>query len=193
MVSDPIKKFDLWWQQAKENSPLQQKSVVCISTINADGFPEGRFVDLKSADEEGFTFCTYLDSSKGQDIARNPKVALTIWWDHLGYQVRVVGSAKPIDDATAEKYWQTRNREAQLTTMCFEQSQPLSSESELVSRFKQASECMQEQDIAKPNNWGGYIIKPVSIEFLTFAESRLHLRELYTKDKDSWLKSLLQP
>ncbi|PUA27393.1 MAG: pyridoxamine 5'-phosphate oxidase [Cellvibrio sp. 79] len=192
-MENPIEKFQAWWNQATTNSPLQQKSAVCISTIDENGFPSGRFVDLKSADENGFVFCTYLDSAKGKHIQQNPKVALTVWWDHVGYQVRVIGEAQAISDAEAVEIWQTRKRSAQLITTAFQQSQPLIEQEELQTRILDASEQFAEKEVPKPSTWGGYRIKPVSIEFLTFAESRLHFRELFSWEGNIWIKSLLQP
>lgn len=192
-VDNPISRFQLWWKEALSNSPLQQKSAVCISTIDENGFPSGRFVDLKSVDDSGFTFCTYLDSAKGKHIQQNSKVALTVWWDHVGYQVRVIGEATPVSEADAIHFWKTRKRSAQLTTTAFQQSQQMASEDELITRMQAAALEFTDKEVPKPANWGGYIIRPRSIEFLTFAETRLHLRELYKRDSDTWIKSLLQP
>ncbi|MBU2972530.1 pyridoxal 5'-phosphate synthase [Pseudoalteromonas sp. C2R02] len=189
----PITKFNVIWKKALQDSPLKQKSAVCISTIDANGFPQSRFVDLKSADNNGFIFCTYLDSNKGKEIQDNPKVSLTIWWDHIGMQIRIAGQAEKISEQLSTEFWYTRSRDAKLTTTSFNQSQPLSCESELDTRFELIKQQMQNQEVPKPDNWGGYVIKPLSIEFLTFKESRLHLRELYQSKNEQWQKSLLQP
>jgi len=189
----PFKKFIIIWQHALEDSPLKQKSAVCVSTIDANGFPQSRFVDLKSADKNGFIFCTYFDSNKGHEIQQNPKVSLTIWWDHIGMQIRVIGEAEKISEQLSTEFWNTRSRDAQLTTSSFKQSQSLSCESELDPRFELIKQQMKNQEVAKPDNWGGYAIKPLSVEFLTFKESRLHLRELFQSKNDQWHKTLLQP
>jgi pyridoxamine 5'-phosphate oxidase len=192
-MENPIEKFQLWWKSALLNSPLQQKSAVCVSTIDEDGFPSGRFVDLKSVDEDGFVFCTYLDSVKGKHIQENPKVAITVWWDHVGYQVRIIGEAAPINESEAVDFWKTRNRSAQLTTTAFQQSQPLIEEHELTTRMQTVTNKFVDMEIPKPVSWGGYRVHPLTIEFLTFAESRLHLRELYRRQDGVWDKRLLQP
>jgi pyridoxamine 5'-phosphate oxidase len=192
-MDNPISKFERWWQQALADSPLQQKSAVCVCTIDENGFPAGRFVDLKSVSDSGFVFCTYFDSAKGKHIAREPKTAMTIWWDHVGYQIRVVGSAQVITDAEADCCWQSRSRSAQVITTAFEQSEVLNSESDLITRLEAASTQLADRPVARPNNWGGYRIKPISIEFLTFQESRLHLRELFEYKNNGWFKQLLQP
>lgn len=115
-MDNPIEKFKAWWDEVRLNTLLKQKSTSCVSTINDEGFPESRVVDVKEASDGGFTFCTYLDSSKGNDINRNPKVSLTLWWVHVGYQVRIVGYAEEIPALIASKYWVTRSRDAQMTT-----------------------------------------------------------------------------
>lgn len=192
-MDNPISKFNIWWQQALVDSPLRQKSAVCISTVDERGFPAGRFVDLKAVSDSGFVFCSYFDSAKGQHIAQNPKTAMTVWWDHMGYQVRVVGSAQLISGGEADSYWNSRSRSAQLTTTAFKQSEALGSESELNSRLEEASVVFAGREVPRPMNWGGYRIQPVSIEFLTFRESRLHLRELFEFKNNGWVKQLLQP
>ena len=131
--------------------------------------------------------------NKGQEISRNPKVSLSVWWDHIGQQVRVVGLAEQISEQAAIQFWQTRSRSAQLTTLSCEQSQPLSSESALVEQFDKTQQTFEGKEVTKPQNWGGYSIRPVSIEFLAFAESRLHIRTRFTKKNDVWTKMLLQP
>ena len=192
-MSDPITKFKSWWDNALLNTPLKHKNTVCVSTINADGFPSGRFVDLKAVNEDGFVFCTNLDSEKGKELRNNSKVALTFWWEHVACQVRVIGLASEISKKDADNYWQTRSRDAQITTISFKQSQGLESESELMELFLQTKAKIGENEVAKPEDWGGYNVKPISIEFLTFKYDRLHLREFYKKNENGWLKSLLQP
>lgn len=192
-MSNPIIKFKSCWDRAKSNSKLKYPSAVCVSTIDEHGFPSGRFVDLKSVNDSGFIFCTNLDSQKGNDIQRNPKVGLTFWWEVIGYQIRVNGLASQIPSTIAEKYWKTRSRDAQITTLSCKQSQLLLSELDLYKQFEEVKHNIGDMQIPKPENWGGFIVKPMSIEFLTFKESRLHIRELFISTGDKWEISLLQP
>lgn len=192
-MEDPFVKFNAWWKSASLNSPLKQKNAVCISTLDRNGYPSGRFVDLKAVNDLGFVFCTCLNSAKGEQIDENAKIALTLWWDHVGYQVRVLGVAQPIGEHEAITYWKARSKAAQLTTLAFEQSKPLADEAALQTRMDCVAKQYRHSEVPKPITWGGYRIKPHSIEFLTFRESRLHLRELYTLEGSVWNKSLLQP
>jgi len=193
MPHDPISHFHELWKTASKNTPLRQKNAVCVSTINSDGFPEGRFVDLKEVDNNGFVFCSYLDSNKGKHILKNPKASMTIWWDHVGLQVRVVGYAHQISKQSADKYWHGRSKSAQIATTCFAQSTPIDSEDQITKQFEEAMKEYESTSVPKPDAWGGYSISPSSIEILTFRENRLHLREFYKRQTDEWDLTLLQP
>ncbi|MBQ4812829.1 pyridoxal 5'-phosphate synthase [Pseudoalteromonas luteoviolacea] len=192
-MSNPIDQFLKWWERACVDSPLRQRSAVCVSTIDRDGFPAARFVDLKSVSNEGIVFCTYLDSAKGKEINHCNKVALTAWWDHVGYQVRVTGRAYPLSEEVADRYWKTRTRDAQITTHVCEQSQPLKDPQDLYAKVEEYTQLDTSEPSVKPTNWGGYAIEAHRIEFLTFKEDRLHLRELFTLNSGVWSKSYLQP
>ncbi|MES1195453.1 MAG: pyridoxal 5'-phosphate synthase, partial [Steroidobacter sp.] len=178
---------------AKNDNPLTQKNAVCVSTIREDGFPSGRFVDLKVVDENGFKFCTQFDSNKGIEIAHNPKVAITVWWDHVNLQVRIIGGAERLSAEEATACWKTRTRDAQLATLCSNQSQQLDDECQFWERLEMVTRQHEKRDIPRPENWGGYVVRPISIEFLTFKESRLHVRELFELVAGRWRKQLLQP
>lgn len=193
MQVDPIEKFHTWWSEVKEKGNLKHPGAVCVSTVTENGFPHARFVDLKSADPEGFVFCSYLDSQKGKEIRHNNRVSLTFWWEPLGYQVRVVGLAQIVPEQQSEAYWSSRSRDAQLATLCFQQSQRLASKSEMQERFRQAQATAEGASIKKPASWGGILVTPLSIEFLTFQENRMHLREFYSRLEDDWEYQLLQP
>jgi pyridoxamine 5'-phosphate oxidase len=192
-MTNPIEKFNTWWKEAKLDSVLEHSNAVCVSTISKDGFPSGRFVDLKSADDKGFAFCTYLDSVKGQEIDNSPKVAMTIWWDHVGYQVRIIGLAEVLPTEAAIRFWKTRTRSAQITTLISNQSNVLKDHMCLEKLVEVAQAKYANREVPMPSTWGGYLVKPTSIEFLGFKVSRLHTRELFVAKNGVWDKCLLQP
>jgi len=144
---------------------------VCVSNIDEDGFPTGGIVDLKTASERGFVFCTHVDSAKGRHIQRDPRTAMTVWWDHVGYQVGIMSHAEAIAAAEADHFWNERSRSGRLTTTVFELSKPMATEDELAARLQKASEELADRHIPRPDHWGGYCVRPVSIEFMTFLGS----------------------
>ena len=180
------------WEQAKQDSPLAQKSAVSISTIDAEGFPQSRFVDLKAVDRSGFTFCTSYASEKGKHLSANPKLALLAWWDHINYQIRVVGNATPISEELADQYWQTRSKQAQIATTSFKQSEVWLEESSLTAHFE-AKYSTADDVVSRPASWGGYTIEAKSVEILQFKSNRVHHREYYSHQDGAWQRTLLQP
>lgn len=189
---DLLSKFNDIWRAATLNSPLKHKNAVCISTVDEDGFPQSRFVDLKAVDPTGFTFCSAYHSDKGVQLAANPKVSLVAWWDHTGHQIRVAGQAKPISDEQADYFWAARKHQAKVATLAFEQSLPWKEQYSLKRHYDEALSTTS-LPAKRPDSWGGYTIVPVSIEFLTFSDNRVHHREKYTQQGGTWQKQILQP
>ena len=195
MSEKPMAKFQEWWTEYKRDVSPAHPGAVCVSTVSENGAPRARFVGLKSADEDGFVFCTWFNSPKGRELAHNPKIALTFWWEEKGWQVRVEGKVEHVNEEDAKKEWASRSRDAQLATLCFKQSQPLNSEDELYAMYSRTQTEASDGPVDKPERWGGYRVIPESIEFLTFRENRMHLREYYSRRDQftGWNKTLLQP
>lgn len=192
-MNSPMMQLSEWWATAKKNSPLNIKSPVCVSSINQDGYPSGRVVDLKAVDEHGVVFCTSYNSPKGQQLEEDNRVALTAWWDHAGMQIRIIGDAERITDAEADTYWQSRNQDGRITSVSFEQSAKANSIQEVEEAFSKAKTDLSDAEIKRPAAWGGYRVRPIEIEFLKFRQDRLHERELFTKSVEGWEKTILQP
>ena len=166
---------------------------MCVSTVDADGRPHGRFVDLKEVRPEGFVFCTSYLSPKGLHIDERPQVCLTFWWDHVGRQVRVLGRAARISPDEADMFFAERSREAQLASWAYEQSRPSPSSETLAIRLAAIRERFGSGAVPRPRHWGGYLVAPGTIEFLTFSVDRDHTRILYAWRDSHWFRSELQP
>ena len=193
MTEDPIQIFQNWYAEATTGSQLQHPKAVFVSTISPEGISEARFVALKAVSEKGFTFCSSLNSAKSIAIAFNSHVALTFWWDCIERQVRVKGIAKRISNEDADKYFKERHRDAQLTSIVSEQSALLKDPARLEQKLHEVKRQFEGREIPRPDNWGGYCIKPISIEFLKFQANRFHHRILFTCNEGSWSRQLLQP
>ena len=190
---DPLALFEEWFADARQHATGRHPAAVCVSTVDADGVPAGRFVDLKAVVDAGFIFCTQLDSDKGRAIEVNARVALTFWWDHVGRQVRVTGTAERVDDAEADAFFRQRSRDAQLASAVSQQSAPLGDLPGLEHRRAVLARRYAGVEIPRPANWGAYLVKPSRIEFLTFMENRMHLRRLFQRAGSTWTSSWLQP
>lgn len=165
-----------------------------LATVNENGRPASRIVLLKGIEDNKFVFYTNHQSRKGKELDTNPACALTFFWPELERQVRIEGVASRTDEKRAEKYFQSRPRGSQLGAWASPQSTMISDRSLLEERVKKLEEKFKGQDILpKPNQWGGYEIEPLMIEFWQGRPSRLHDRILYTKDDGVWKINRLAP
>lgn len=190
---NPISKFENWYKEELSRSKVEIPSACCLSTIGLDGFPNARFVSFKSLINNTFIFTGSVKSRKGLELNENSKAALTFWWTETERQVRIQGTCSPLEKHLADHYFSLRNKDSQLISLAFQQGKPISNKSALHEIFNSKKKHYSDEDIPIPADWGGFKIDPLRIEFLEFEQSRLHLRELYSKKGDLWTSEILQP
>lgn len=194
-VMEPIPLFTEWYTYELSHSKLSIPSACVLSTNGLDGYPNARTVSLKEVTGDGFIITGSIDSLKGKEIENNNAVAVTFWMAVTEKQVRIQGNAYPISEELANKYFNERDEDARLTAMIFEQGKQASSYTALQEQFKIAKVKYANSEIKlnKPKQWGGYLIKPIRMEFMEFKQDRLHHRQLYTIEKNEWIMQVLQP
>lgn len=189
---DPFAQFGQWWLEAVE-SKIDEVNAMTLATSSAEGFPSARIVLLKGYDRNGFVFFTNYNSQKGQEIAANPKACLLFFWKELERQVRIDGTVEKISAADSEVYFQSRPVGSRIGAWCSPQSSVIADRSILDKNVEYYSNKFNAQLVPRPDHWGGYIVKPSSIEFWQGRSSRLHDRLRYTKIADAWKIERLAP
>lgn len=189
---DPFLTFETWFAAANETD-IADPNAMCLATA-ADGQVAARMVLMKYWDEQGFVFFTNYESRKAEQIARNPGVALLFYWECLGRQVRIEGTAARISAAESFKYFATRPRGSQLGAWCSPQSSVISSRGVLEAKLAEIKQKFADREIPLPAMWGGYKVKPHRFEFWQQGPDRLHDRFLYQPREDgSWEIRRLAP
>jgi len=193
--ADPFELFDAWYAQAAGDTRIKYAAAVCLSTVDPDGFPDGRMVLLKMIDDGGFVFFTDAESVKGRSLLRFPNAALTFYWGPLDQQIRIRGGIEPASDAVSDECFQRRPRGSQVTAWASKQSRDLGSPAELEKRVAALTEKFATQDpVPRPPHWQAYRLVPRHIEFWAAAASRLHDRVLYSRTVDgTWSTRRLYP
>ncbi|MCF8714645.1 pyridoxamine 5'-phosphate oxidase [Joostella atrarenae] len=191
---NPIQLFQIWFYEVEKSGGVDEANAMTITTIGLDGFPKNRVVLLKKYTEEGFIFYTNYNSEKGKAITANPNVCISFFWPNIERQVIVKGKAEKISKNLSDGYFESRPRGSQLGAIASDQSAVVSSREELESALKALEAEYENKEIVRPDYWGGYIIKPISIEFWQGRPNRLHDRIRYTLQKDyNWKIERLNP
>lgn len=190
--SDPVSFFSKWLGDAIEIN-VPEPTAMTVSTIGTDGYPQSRIVLLKSFSAEGFSFFTNYLSQKGRSLEKNNRASLLFFWPELQRQVRITGNVAKVSQNISEEYFSTRPRGSQIGAWASEQSMVVPSREYLESKFRDFEKKFEGEEVPVPHNWGGYILKPVRIEFWQGRESRLHDRIVYDLGARGWQSSRLAP
>jgi pyridoxamine 5'-phosphate oxidase len=193
VFADPILQFEKWFKEALE-AGVVEPNAMHLSTVNAQGRPSGRIVLLKDVESGRFVFYTNYQSKKGNELDQNPSCALTFFWPDLERQVRIEGVSDRIAAITSDRYFQSRPRGSQIGAWASPQSAIIDSRLILEQRATQMEKKFEnEKVLPRPNQWGGYQVDPLMIEFWQGRPSRLHDRIQYVKVDGSWRIYRLAP
>jgi pyridoxamine 5'-phosphate oxidase len=191
--SDPVKQFDRWWKEAVA-SEIDEVNAMTLATASADGFPSARIVLLKDLSVDGFSFFTNYNSFKGQQLAENPKACLVFFWKELERQVRITGLIEKLSDEKSNEYFQSRPEGSRIGAIASPQSQVIPDRTWLDEHYQKLEQELKNTTMQRPTHWGGYLLKPVIIEFWQGRPSRLHDRIQYTLEENgSWKIERLAP
>ena len=189
----PFHQFERWFNEACAIE-LPEPNAMTLATVAADGQPTLRTVLLKLFDQNGFVFFTNYGSRKAQQISENQKVALLFPWIILARQVEVTGIAEKISAAESARYFASRPRDSQLGAWISKQSSVLTSRQLLMQELDKIKKKFLKGEIPLPDFWGGYRVRPVTVEFWQGQTSRLHDRFLYRRGEgDRWTIERLAP
>lgn len=194
VADDPLDQFRTWFEEAHD-ADLPEPNAMTLSTAAPDGSPSARIVLLKGVDERGFRFYTNYDSRKGAELAQNPRAALVFWWAPLERQVRVEGDVERLPSDESDAYFQSRPRGSQLGAWVSPQSRIIESREVLDTHLEEVKAKYEGEEIPRPSDWGGYVVRPTQIEFWQGRRSRLHDRLRYRRDdpSESWNLERLAP
>lgn len=188
----PVAQWDTWFAEAVAAGAPEPSGAV-VSTIGDDGFPDARFVLVRGVDERGFTFFTNYGSAKSRQLAAAPKAALTIGWLAQQRSIRVRGRVERVGAAESDAYFATRPRGSQIGAWASRQSEQLADRAELEAAVAAVEERFADQEVRRPEFWGGWRVVPSSVECWQGRPDRLHERVRWTVGTHGWQFELLWP
>ena len=186
----PFHLFEKWFNDACDDNSIDEPNAMSLSTIGLNGYPRTRVVLLKEFGNDGYIFYTNYNSRKGESIKVNSRVSLSFFWPSLERQIIITGNAIKISDQKSEKYFNERPKGSKIGAIISPQSQIIPDRLFLEKKIKNLS----ENNIKKPNYWGGYIVKPIIFEFWQGRPNRLHDRiEFVLNETNEWINYRLAP
>lgn len=192
-AAHPLDQFKTWFKEVEDAGGVAEPNAMTVATLGVDGFPKARIVLLKEYDEQGFVFYTNYSSEKGKSIAQYPKVGVSFFWPNLERQVIIKGAISKISAARSDAYFKARPKASQLGALVSNQSSVITDRDLLEEKMITLKAKYKNKNIQRPDHWGGYLVKPVTIEFWQGRPSRLHDRIQYRIENSRWIKERLAP
>ena len=189
----PLEQFTQWWDEAIQ-SEIEEANAMTLATASANGLPAARIVLLKGYDEKGFVFFTNYESFKGMQLLENPRACLVFFWKELERQIRITGLVEKVSKEESDEYFYSRPEGSRIGAWVSPQSQVISNREWLESNEIKYQQQFEGKEIKRPPHWGGYRVKPISVEFWQGRPSRLHDRIQYMMQEDgNWTIERLAP
>lgn len=190
---NPIEQFQKWFDEAM-SSQVTEPTAMVLSTVAENGCPSSRVVLLKDIKAEGLSFFTNYNSRKGQEIIQNLRVSALFFWPELQRQVRFEAEVEKLPKADSDEYFSIRPRGSQIGAIASPQSAIIPDRETLEKRVAEVEKEMENvTEVPRPEFWGGFLLKPVRVEFWQGRGSRLHDRIVYIKDHADWTINRLAP
>ncbi len=191
---DPINLFHKWFYEAEDLNAADEVNAMSVATIGLDGFPKTRVVLLKKFNEEGFIFYTNYNSEKGKAIIENPNVCLSFFWPTVERQIIIKGRAEKTTATISDNYFASRPDGSKLGALVSPQSEVILNREFLEKSFIELEKEWEGKEIERPSHWGGFLVRPVEVEFWQGRPNRLHDRIRYQLQNEfDWKIDRLAP
>jgi pyridoxamine 5'-phosphate oxidase len=191
---NPMELFQSWFYEADAEDGIEEANVMSLSTLGLDGYPKTRIVLLKRFTWEGFVFFSNYNSEKGRAIEKDPRVSINFFWHSLERQIVIKGKAEKLAENLSDGYFDTRPEGSKLGAWASDQSEEIDSREALDQKLSEMEKRFFNQEIPRPPHWGGYLVRPESMEFWQGRPNRMHDRIRYVLQEDyEWKISRLQP
>lgn len=196
LAPDPITQWHRWYAQAEEAGCVEPNAMV-LSTVDANGVADSRYVLTRGVTDAGFDFFTNYESTKSQQLTTSPAVSALFTWLQLHRQMKIRGVAVRVAESESDEYFASRPRASQIGAWASPQSHVLRDRVDLEERIASVEARYPDGiDIPRPNHWGGWRIDVNEAEVWQGRPSRLHDRFRYRRSAGpapEWVIERLAP
>lgn len=203
LPDDPFPIVKRWQDEAFAAAAQPNPHAIALATVDADGAPSVRMLLCKAIDVErgAIVFYTGRSSRKGAALAHDARAAAIFYWGPQNRQVRIEGRTELTSDEDSDAYFASRPADSQIGAWASDQSQPVASRAELLSRVEREIERLgatpgdaPDPSVPRPAKWGGYILQADLVELWVSRPGRIHDRAVWTRSsRGGWQTTRLQP
>lgn len=188
---DPMAQVRAWFDAAHA-AGVHEPEAAALATATPDGRPSVRIVLIRGIDARGVSWYTNRESRKGRELAENPLAAVAFHWAALQRQVRLEGPVERLTDAESDAYFAGRPHMSRIGAWASRQGTIIPDMAHLDARVAEYAD-RYPYDVPRPEYWGGYLLRPVAVEFWQGRPNRLHDRIHHIRDGDGWRTERLSP
>jgi pyridoxamine 5'-phosphate oxidase len=182
------------WLDEARRAGLPEPNAMVLATADPSGRPSSRTVLCKGISERGVVFFTNYTSAKSHDLLATRFASATFPWFAMQRQAHVRGVVEKVSQAETAAYWAGRPRGSQLSAWASPQSRSVHSRSTLESALANVERQFADADkVPVPPHWGGWRIRPQSVEFWQGRQDRMHDRLVYEMRAEEWRVQRLAP
>jgi len=184
----------LRWLGEAIRAGLAEPNAMVLATADGDSRPSSRTVLCKVLDARGVVFFTNYSSAKSHDLTATGLASATFPWFAVQRQAHVYGPVEKVSPAETAAYWATRPRGSQVGAWASAQSQVVGGRVALEAAFADAERRFADAGrIPVPPHWGGWRIRPQTVEFWQGRPNRMHDRLVYDRSGGEWRLKRLAP
>ncbi|MFP6893755.1 MAG: pyridoxamine 5'-phosphate oxidase [Opitutales bacterium] len=188
----PLEQFSEWMNEVK-SAGIIEPNACTLATSSIAGSPSTRSVLLKGIENGYFLFFTNFGSRKARELKENPQAVMHFPWWGMQRQVTVEGSVDLLDEESSEEYFHSRPLESRIGAWASRQSEVIESRKSLENAFEEMAERFGKNP-PKPPFWGGFRLRPETLEFWQGRTGRLHDRFRYSRTMENeWKIERLSP
>lgn len=194
LAATPLEQWQRWYAEAVA-SGAPEPDAMTVATVDERGSPDARVVLVRGFDEQGPVFYTSYRSVKSRQLAAKPVAAATVVWLELHRQVRIRGAVERVSAEQSDAYFATRPRGSQIGAWASPQSEALVDRAQLEALVADTEARFEGVDVPRPEHWGGWRLRPDTVEFWQGQRNRLHDRLAFRRSSsaDGWTVVRLAP
>jgi pyridoxamine 5'-phosphate oxidase len=182
------------WLDEATRASLPEPNAMVLATADPEGRPSSRTVLCKGLDERGVVFYTNYTSNKSHDLISTRYASATFPWFAMQRQAHVRGVVEKVSASETATYWASRPRGSQLGAWASPQSRAVTGRSTLDSALANINRQFADAEaIPVPPHWGGWRIRPQTVEFWQGRRDRMHDRLVFVLTGDDWRVRRLAP